>query len=224
MSYSESLLDKLMKCAHEGKALGEIMSDESIEKLPENKDADVRIEAARVLANNTFNSVTVGALCRLAKDDDPLVRIEAVDSLCAFSCPSSFEIMQSALLDPECLVRAYAAYGVAVIGKNIRPDYAKEILLLAEAKETEPRTLVGIYEGLYILGQESALDKLMELFYLDDYRLQCAALNALDEVMNNQNRNAIHEFLSSINSSIHSVAVLDTLERVNKNYNSMIAE
>lgn len=224
MSYSESLPDKLMKCIHEGKALSEIMSDESIENLPENKDADVRIDAARALANNTFNSVTVDTLCRLAKDEDSLVRIEAVDSLCAFSCPVSFEIMQSALLDPECLVRAYAAYGVAVVGKNIRPDYAKEILLLAEAKETEPRTQVGIYEGLYILGQENALDKLMGLFYLDDYRLQCAVLNALDEVMNDQNRNSIHGFLSSIYSSIHSVAVLDTLERVNRSYNRMIAE
>lgn len=216
MDCSEVLLDKLTKCVCEGKALSEIMSDESIAELPQNKNADVRIEAARALANNTFNSVTVDTLCRLAKDEDPLVRLEAVDSLSAFPCPESFESMRSAMLDPEGLIRAYAAYGVAVTGKTIRPDRAEEILLLAEAKETEPQAQTGIYEGLYILGQENALDKLMALFYLNDYRIQCAVLNALNEVMNDQNQRVIQEFLRSICSSVHSVAVLDTLERVQK--------
>lgn len=223
MAYSDVLLDKLMRCTWEGKTLSEMLSDESIENLARNKSTDVRIEAARALADNAFNRVTVDTLCRLAKDEDPLVRLEAVDSLAVFSCRESFEMMQSALLDPDWLVRAYAAYGVAVIGKSIKPDHAKKILLHAEAKEAEPRTRAGIYEGLYILGQENALEKLMGLFSLDDYRLQCAVLNALDEVLNDQNQSTILEFLGSISLSAHSAAVLDTLDRVQKRCGERIA-
>lgn len=224
MSCSYDLLDVLMDCAYDGKALSKEMNSDTISALSENNCVDIRIWAARALAYNDFNCVTIHTLCRLAKDEDAQVRVEAVDSLCGFSCPDSYAVMRSAILDSDRLVRAYAAFGVAVIGRTVEPESAQEILLCAEARDTDPRVLTGIYEGLYILEQKSAFDKLIRLFSSNDYHIKCAVLNALIEILNDENRSMVQSFINSIDLSICTTAVTDTLKRLRVRCMDMISE
>ena len=135
-------------------------------------------------------------LSQLAKDSDAHVRVEAVDSLRTFVCRQSFDALCQATVDSDALVRGYAAYGVAIIGKEISFDEAKIILLSMVACENNPRVLVDIYEGLYVLGETTALKDLFSLIHIDDYLVQCAVIHACEEIANDRNRQIILSFLS----------------------------
>lgn len=224
MFCSEELLDILMDCADNGKELSKVMDSDSIATLSNNESVDIRIWAARALVCDAMNRITIETLCQLANDKDAQVRVEAVDSLCEFCCAESYSVMRSAIPDSDFLVRAYAAFGLAFIGKTIEPEEAKRLLICAEEKETECRALVGIYGGLYILGQTSALDNLIMLFSSGDYHIQCAVLNILNEVLNDENCGKIQSFIHGIDLSVCSSAVVDTIKRLYAQCVNMVSE
>ena len=124
--------------------------------------------------------------------------MEAVDVLGAFSGERSFETLCRAMEDPDELVRAYAAFGVAAVGKAVSPQKAKEVLDRAAEGEQSGIALSGIYEGQFLLGDAAALDRLTALFGPGDYHVRCLVLRALGEVMDGQSRPRIKAFLDTL--------------------------
>ena len=192
----EYILEQLYKCYDLGQSPSNYFDYGQINNLASSRNEDIRSSLAKALVNHKVIDDAVKWLSQLAKDSDALVRVEAVDSLRTFVCRQSFDALCQATVDSDALVRGYAAYGVAIIGKEISFDEAKIILLSMVACENNPRVLVDIYEGLYVLGETTALKDLFSLIHIDDYLVQCAVIHACEEIANDRNKQIILSFLS----------------------------
>lgn len=205
--YSILLLDTYEK----GLALSDNYSPYMMWKLAKHKDDSVRSDLAKALVNDTESSVALDILCKLSKDKEALVRLEAVDSLSEYCCEKSYKTLKNALCDTDYLVKKYALFGVAYVGEKLCPEETIELLLECEKKDTNLHCKVSIYEGLYILGKETYLDKLMNLFWINDYQIQCTVVNALSEIVDEKNVSLIQKFLDTIQLEKYPVSVLSSI-------------
>lgn len=188
------------------------------------ENPDVRIWIAKALVFDAPDMKASNLLCQLVKDNDPQVRVEAVDSLSAFCDENSYGALCSALYDKHALVRAFAAYGIAVVGKQINAKDAHEILGAALSSERDARVLVGVYEGLYILGYDNTLLDLINLFDTDDYHIHCSVLHALEEIVNIKNFLVIEKFLNSIALEKYPIAVRDAIRFVRQSISQFASD
>lgn len=209
--YSNILVDIYEK----EKSVSSIYSPYMMWKLAKHNDDLVRGYLAKALVYDTESSVALDVLCKLSKDKEPLVRVEAVDSLSEFCCVKSYKVLKNALYDLDYLVRTYALFGIAYIGKKLNPEETIELLQEYDKKEVNLHCKVSIYEGLYMLGQQVYLDKLMNLFWNDDYQIQCSVANALSEVIEQKNVPVIRKFLHTLKIEEYSVAVKSSIENLN---------
>lgn len=214
MINSDELIKSLLSIYDSGEALSDCMESEEIASLIQCDDAEVRIWVAKLLAYDNLENMAVQFLCQLAEDEDACVRVEAVDSLSAFSNIQSYHTLCHAMEDTDELVRSFAAFGIAVIGKKLCPDDAERILRYANSKETSDRARVGIYVGLYILGIREMLPLLMILCESDDYHVACSAMHALEEVLGPENENEIAAFINSLDAFAQPLAVVDTIHQL----------
>lgn len=160
-------------------------------------DSELRAWIAKALVFNQASLQTLGLLSILSLDTDATVRVEAVDSLCNFPWPQSYLMIKRALSDDDELVRAYAAYGTALLGNKLFPNDAREVLQSRLLIESSVRVKIDIFEGLYVLGDTSALTHLIECYKADDYRVKCAVLNALGNQLNTESIDQIINFLGN---------------------------
>jgi HEAT repeat protein len=180
----------------------------------EHPSSEVRVWTAKALAYEEQSTPIIEMLCKLSTDSDEDVRIEAIDSLSNFTDPRSFDALCHALGDPWELIRAYAAYGVAVVGKETCPDTALSHLLALSENESSNQVLLSTYEGLYILGKHAYLSKLIFLFQTDDYHVKCAVINALAEILSTENYSIIHEFTETLNPETLPASVNSAIMRL----------
>lgn len=220
----DQILDILMKSYNEAKPLSESLNDEMINSLSDSDSAETRAWLARALAHQNSDAQTVALLCKLSQDIAASVRVEAVDSLSGFATQECFDILCQASVDEDELVRAYAAFGIAYVGKKIYPDRALQTLLDMAQKEKSERVFVDIYEGLYILGRNEMLEELFKLYNSSDYRVQCATLNVLDELVYPENVSTIYKFVSILDTSICVPAVICAIERLAQKCQDILRE
>lgn len=177
---------------------------------------EIREWTAKALVNDTSSDVALSALCELAADGNPDVRVEAVDTLSAFVCHDSFSALCNAIDDEDELVRAYASYGIGFVGNVIAHQEAVNILKNAEKFEKCKRVLVGIFEGLYILGYDECLDKLFDLFGTNDSQIQSAVLHALRELMAEDNCEVIMRFIANLKKHQYPRSVSDLISKIQR--------
>ena len=207
MKKQEKYSQTLMNTYERQLLLSDRYSPYMLWKLAKSKGDIVRSDLARALVYDTESKVSLDILCKLAKDKDALVRAEAIDSLSRFCCERSYRVMKSALMDSDSYVRKYASFGLAWIGKSLSPISTGEILFEREKRENNVHGLVGIYEGLYILGYENYLNKLIDLFAVHDYQIQCSVLNSLSEIVNKENKSIIKSFVETVKKAHYPKAV-----------------
>jgi len=210
--YSTRLIDIYEK----GLSLSEIYSPYMMWKLAKCKDDCVRSDLAKTLVYDADSNVALDILCKLAKDKDELVRVEAIDSLSEYCCEKSYKALKNALGDSDYLVRKYALFGISYVGKELCPDETIAILYENEKKEVNLHCKLSIHEGLYMLGEEAYLDRLMSLFWTDDYQIQCSVANALSEIVDENNIMLVRKFLESISLEEHPVSVLSSINNLKK--------
>lgn len=211
MNTQNVIVSILMKAYLNGQSLHCHFCDTELGALANHCSEDVRAWLAKALVNHNNEHTAVSLLAKLSKDEEQLVRLEATDSLSAFANQESFCALLAMMYDKCELVRAYAAFGIAVVGRELFPQKATQILLDVANTETNKRVLVDTYEGLYILGFDSYLKKLMSLFGEDDYQIQIAVLHALEEVKNSSNHQDITQFLWGLETKDRVRAVLDAI-------------
>ena len=213
---SNSTIKMLIDCYENEISLISICNQEELIKLVNSHDIEVRAWIAKAFAIDSENDIAFSYLQQLAGDPDASVRVEAIDSLSEFICTESFNVLTSALYDPDYLVRSYAAFGVAYVGRIISPSAATKLLAMSKDTENNPYVLVSIYEGLYILGDISCLKKLIGLFYSNNYQIQCSVLNALKEILNRDNVMQINCFLQTITYRQLPKSVISSIEELDK--------
>ncbi|MBE6937409.1 MAG: hypothetical protein E7460_02485 [Ruminococcaceae bacterium] len=216
MEYRTEAVDKLIDCYDRGISPFSVYDGNEIDRLVSDPDGQIRAWLAKALVSDFGNPDSLKYLCRLASDPESDVRVEAIDSLSEYICEDSLRVLTGALNDPDSLVRGYAAFGVSNVGKVISPSESSGALLSLECKEKDEFVLVGIYEGLYMLGSESYLDRLISLFSSDDYHIQCAVIHSLENVLSERNAEQIGSFLDETDIAEYPVAVSCAVEELRK--------
>ena len=195
------------------------LSQTEMERCVQHSNDEIRAWTAKALVNDISKEETVDYLCRLAVDNNPSVRVEAVDSLSEFTHLQSYHALKHAVSDSDYLVRAYAAFGVAYVGKSLLPSDAEMTLLQLKTTETDDFVRVSILEGLYILGDSASLEDLFGMFKSSDYHTQCSILHALEEIWDESNRLRILSFVDTLTVAEYPPAVSGSLKELQKTLN-----
>lgn len=214
MCYDGNILTDIIECYYRQDALSTYFNVSDLWDFAVSDDEEVRMWLAKALAFEQSNLQTVGLLSMLSLDADAMVRVEAVDSISNFPWPQSYAIVKNALDDNEELVRAYAVYGTASLGNKLNPNDARKSLQSLLLTETSLRVKVDIFEGLYILGDQSALSHLIECYKCDNHHIKCAVLNALENQLNKENVNQIRGFLRNCIIENESISVTTIISKL----------
>lgn len=216
MDNRKRILNTLIQSYQNGTSISSVFDDDALQNLVNDDSEDIRLWLAKALVNQSCIHSAVPLLCKLSRDESAYVRVEAVDSLCAFINRDSFDALCLAICDDDELVRTYAAFGIAAVGKSIDPQKARNLLLNIAAAEQSRRVLVDTYTGLYLLGDIDRLQQVFHLFFSDDYHIQCAVLHSLSEIINVDNSYEIKRFVDGLNASAYAYAVADAISQVKK--------
>jgi HEAT repeat protein len=216
MRKQEYYLELLIRCFDEEVSPASYFSLECMGELARSGSEEIRIWLARALVNHEVSEDVVTMLYYLSQDLDPLVRCEAVDSLSAFPCHSSFNALCEALQDDDEMVRAYAAFGLAFVGKTYDPTKALRILTDAVEQEKSKYVLVDIFAGMYMLGRKEMLVNVIEAFGDPDYHIKCSVLRSLEETANGDDLPVIRRFIQGLDKECLPPAVVGPLLEVEK--------
>ena len=155
-------------------------------------DADpyVRSQVA-CAAVNFINPGTKELLLQLTRDEDPLVRAEAYDSLSLFP----YDDVEKCLLDAieeewDPIARSYAIFSWADITVALcrnGNDAAVWIRQRLPREKSEHCRLAFCY-ALHGFGDGAALSDLMAFLRSRDYHIRCAAVSTLAELMDENDR------------------------------------
>lgn len=214
MEENKNIALLLSDCFFSQRPLSEVLTQYEIHELVCHIDPELRGLMAKALMFDTMGSNTVKYLSQLSEDNDVIVRLEAVDSLGAYICQESFMALRKALCDEDELIRAYAAYGMASIGRILLETEATSILHKIEERECSDLVRASIYQGLYMLGESKALEKLILLFHVDEYHVQCSVLRALRDVASSENKSTISMFIDSLNIDKYPIAVMNAYDEL----------
>lgn len=214
MDNNTVILDFLINAYTNEIPLSNVLNADIIRAFCGNADPEIRSWTAKAFVLDKPTDFIIACLLELANDYEESVRVEAVDSLSNFCTNSSFNCLCAAIEDESPLVRAYAAFGVAYVGRELCPDEAKRILIREEANEQCERVLVGVYEGLYILGEKDRIHMLLSMLNSGDFYTCCAATHALQEIVNAENNNIILSALEGFNFSACPLAVVDAINKL----------
>ena len=210
----------LIKCYEKNISPLRYFSKEFILSIISYAPDDVRLWLAKSMVHATNINTAVCILSKLIQDNEELVRIEAADSLGVFISEDSFEILSAATFDSSKLVRAYAYSGIAEIAVKCRSCDGITILHEALDRETEPRVLLDVYAGLYLLGEKVYLWKIHQMFEESDYRTKCATLYTLEDLATPENIKDILSFLGSQSEKKLEVSVASTFKTVFNHLNN----
>lgn len=213
-----TVMETLMRLYDKQESLLKTMGRHKALELSIAEDASLRSWVAKSLVWDAKDPFAAQLLCQLARDDDMLVRVEALDSLSASRNHNWIPTFRHALGDSEELVRMYAAIGLAEVcqGQPEQVSEAQTVLQRALALEENCHARIGILEGLYVLGQRNMLTELFRQLDNSDYHIRCAVLNTLDSILDRENREQIGAFLHSLDLSEEVAAVSSTVARLLK--------
>lgn len=190
----------IIKCYDEKASLIDAVGSALACKLAEDSCNEIRSIVAKALVWASENEGSARLLHKLAQDEDLLVRLEAIDSLSAYSDKESMTILQNALDDPDELIRMYSAIGFSRICQRIAEiEYGTRILQHYLNIEKCDIVKIALFEGLYVLGDFSKLENIINMFECEDYHIKCFIINSLIEIINYKNYNDIIQFIDRVN-------------------------
>ena len=183
--------------------------------LSRSPDDEVRSYAAEllVMASGEQAEQTLIGLCG---DEEEVVRANACDSLCAFpTLPVCRRLEEVIREDESDLVRYYAVVSLSDIAQSAGADpEACKALLRKTAESPEEGIKAACFRGLYRLGEQENLERLMDMISSSDYHVRCQAVHLLGDLITDENRGRITALLERQRATESTQAVRSAIEIV----------
>lgn len=187
-----------------------------LERAIQTADAVDRCEIAALLAG-FVQPQSKALLLSLGRDEDPVVRAEAYDSLAAFPFPEAETFLREAAeTERDALARAYAILSLADVMLSRWTDLpaCREVFLKLLARETDAQCRLSLHRALCLFEAEDSLPPLLAFLKEESYQLRCAAVTAARDVLTVENRETITRAIRSLLQSETTRAVRSRLEAV----------
>lgn len=165
-------------------------------KFSKDKDPLVRSSAASLLINFE-NKAAKKALLGLAGDKKAMVRCEAYDSLSVFHRKDVEKFLKKAVEEEE------------------KRGYATHLQRIMQIKKWNQCSMSCFYAE-YVLGRKSAINGIICYLEVPDYRLRCGAINLLELLAEDENRELIKESLEKRLEYEETAAVMSAAEKLLK--------
>ena len=156
-------------------------------ELLTDRSPEVRMRAAEALARLVPHGSAPLALVSALEDPDVLVRTAAAESLGDIGDLRTRTALRSALNDRSSWIRRNAAESIGSM-KN-RRDVA--ILRKRINVERSSSAKLGLYAGLYCLGDRGMLEFMLKGLASRQYRVRCATANMLAHVISRPDDRAV---------------------------------
>ena len=186
----------------------------ALERTIRTADAADRGEIAALLAG-FVQPQSKALLLALGRDEDPVVRAEAYDSLAAFPFPDVETFLrQAAETERDALARAYAILSLADIMLPRQPDLpaCRDVFRKLLASEKDAQCRLSLHRALCLFGSEDSLPPLLAFLNEENYQLRCAAVTAARDVLTVENRETITQAIRSLLQSETTRAVRSRIE------------
>lgn len=148
------------------------------------KNQEIRLEVSEVLALfPTCKSEKI--LLNLLNDSDHLVRASACDSLYFSLSQEALKKLMQMTKDSRYIVRGYAVLSIGDIQNNTKVNKKSTIVFLKDLEEKEKSRWVkiAIYRSLFILGENSYIDKLIYAINDANYKNRSFALSLIEQII-----------------------------------------
>ena len=165
----------------------------ALERTIRTADAADRGEIAALLAG-FVQPQSKALLLALGRDEDPVVRAEAYDSLAAFPFPDVETFLrQAAETERDALARAYAILSLADVLLSRQTDLpaCRDVFRNLLASEKDAQCRLSLHRALCLFGSEDSLPPLLAFLNAESYQLRCAAVTAARDVLTVENRETI---------------------------------
>lgn len=171
---------------------------EKLNEFSRNHHILVREEVAELLFQYSSDNAAKKLLISLANDKNALVRTQAVDSLGEFSDRKLIGFLEKiACRDKSYLVRGYAVQSMTRISIHVGYDLekTKTVLLIIEKNDRNRFVKLNCYHALYGIGEYSYLADIFHVCRSSNYQHRCAAINALIDIANTNNKKEIEDYV-----------------------------
>lgn len=177
-----------------------------LEELLSDKNYNVRCAALNALSN-LYAVDSLPKIIKCLNDKDELVRINAVECLGRFKNKTAIKVLIGKINDKSELVRSSIGSALGKIGDRRAKLPIKQRIL----KEKNELAKVGLFEGLYLLGDKSYLDKLIGLLASPDYHVRCSVAHILSYIVDSKNKNKIKNTLNKTLSKETTIAAMSSI-------------
>ncbi len=145
-------------------------------------DWRVRMAVAENLGIVHTSERTVKLLKKLARDRNEMVRIQAVKSLGSRGDESCTELLESKLGSRSYITRGYAGLALAELTERLGLDKAALKAKLSPLASSDESEWVRANHNcaLFLLGEDQALDKLLDGLKSEDHRVLKVSASCLD--------------------------------------------
>ncbi len=157
------------------------------------------------------------ALLKLAKDEDDLVRIEALDTMAAYPSDEVLCCLSNAIIyEKDELARSYAILSWADVNVELGKSTHKNVEYVQEhiSDESSERILLSWYYALYRFGCKEYLNDILALIKSEDYQIRCSVLSLLRDIISNENCSYIYEIVKTLLVEERHVTVIEMAERL----------
>lgn len=131
------------------------------------------IDALGVLEEGSRKHYKVLISC--LRDEKPLVRISALETLALLQDVNSIPEIKARLKDSDSLVRAYAAIALAELRSATSGSAISNVL----QRENDETAAAGFLVALHLLGDRTRFSQLISLLSSRQYRVRCFVANWL---------------------------------------------
>lgn len=211
------ILSKILQCYDNQTPLFQVFSYNEVLRISCDDNSELRAAIAQVLVWDAPDSYAEKILHCLSSDFDELVRLQAIDSLSEYPSLKSYHIMKNALHEQDELIRAYAAFGMGMLGKQYDRRKSKKSLHKLLEKERSDYVCAAVFCGLYMLDEKSALQKMIKLFNSPNYYAQCYVLRSLCDLYDSCDsfeQQSIRAFAVKLEKSKYSPAVSSSIQKL----------
>lgn len=190
-----------------------------LKKFSYDKNSFVRSRCAALLINfETEKSLKI--LLRLSSDNNALVRTEAYDSLGIFYFPEVEKALFRAInLEKDCLAKQYSILSWADVVSQLHDDFKENIVFvqnIIDSNQTEDYDSCHIRLSCYYalkLFRCDVINNMIDFLNSDEYTIRCSALNLLNDVADDTNRELIRSVVELLKTE-KTVAVKCEAEKI----------